>query len=192
MKLITKYKIFENKTITKENIEELVDNYLVNDKFILFLKEKGINFNYSREIQFDSYINNDINIVIFYYDNNENMRLRVDIGKFKGNDVVECKFSFRYDYNNYRLYDYYSELDFVKKNFDMYDNLKEIFINTNNHMISIPFIGTKKEVDDLESFEEKREIVKQLFGDVGELKKDFTCAVESSILLHGDSLFVLF
>jgi len=64
MKLITKYKIFENKTITKENIEELVDNYLVNDKFILFLKEKGINFNYSKEIQFNSYINNDININI--------------------------------------------------------------------------------------------------------------------------------
>lgn len=151
MKLITKYKIFENKTITKENIEELVDNYLVNDKFIIFLKEKGINFNYSREIQFDYYMNNDINIVILYYDKYENMRLRVDISKFKGNDVVECKFSFRYSYNGYRLYDYNSELDFVKKNFDIYDNLKEIFINTNNHMISIPFIGTKKEVDDLES-----------------------------------------
>ena len=46
--------------------------------------------------------------------------------------------------------------------------------------------GSRDDADNNSSQDEKREIVRQLFGDVGELKRDFSCAVESSILLHGE------
>lgn len=49
----------------------------------------------------------------------------------------------------------------------------------------IPVADRDKDGGDNSSQDEKREIVRQLFGDVGELKRDFSCAVESSILLHG-------
>jgi len=34
------------------------------------------------------------------------------------------------------------------------------------------------------------EIMRQIFGEVGELQNDFSCAVESTVLLHG--MYVMF
>lgn len=35
------------------------------------------------------------------------------------------------------------------------------------------------------------EIMRQIFGEVGELQNDFSCAVESTVLLHGMLLYYL-
>jgi len=60
------------------------------------------------------------------------------------------------------------------------DNIKETQAQTRERRG-----GSIDEDENNTSQDEKREIVRQLFGDVGELKRDFSCAVESSILLHG-------
>jgi hypothetical protein len=162
MNLITKYKLFENNELsnksigdlTKNDLSDLVNNYLLTDDFFNFFKSNDINLSKETNItlskgknSFDLLINFDEPRYTYY-----STFFKIISSKFTNMDVGEITLYLKIVYNNYILYEKSLEIDFIKKNDNIYNNIKDFFINSNKEIISTPFVGTKKEVDDAEKF----------------------------------------
>ena len=160
MNLITKYKLFENNELsnksigdlTKNDLSDLVNNYLLTDDFFNFFKSNDINLSKETNItlskgknSFDLLINFDEPRYTYY-----STFFKIISSKFTNMDVGEITLYLKIAYNNYILYEKSLEIDFIKKNDNIYNNIKDFFINSNKEIISTPFFGNKKDVDNLE------------------------------------------
>ena len=77
--------------------------------------------------------------------------IELNIYNYGNSNFYETNFTVKVTYINYILYDKYIQLEFSKSIFGIYEDLKNLFITLNKDIITTPFIGTKKEVDDLEN-----------------------------------------
>jgi len=148
MNLITKYKLFEGKEVTKESIEELAKKYLLNKDFYDYFKSNGIELNFTTDIALKT-PTNEFWLKITYQGDKDS-RLTISMSKFNAMNLFDNTLIFNILYNGYTLYQSFIQVEFTKNIFDIYDNIKDFFINSHREILSTPFIGTKKDVDNLE------------------------------------------
>lgn len=160
MNLITKYKLFENKELdikgindlSKNDLLQLINNYLLGNNYFNYFKSNGINISKDIDISFvknENYFELVINfdeLKNSYYTN----YFSISASKHKNTDVGELKIYLKISYNNYTIFKKSIEIDFLKIGDNIYNNIKDFFINSNREILSTPFIGTKKDVDNLE------------------------------------------
>jgi len=148
MNLITKYKLFESREVNKESIEELAKIYLLNKDFYDYFKSNGVELNFTTDIALKT-PTNEFWLKITYQGDKDS-RLTINMSKFNAMNLFENLLNFNILYNGYTLYQSFIQVEFTKNNFDIYDNIKDFFINSHREILSTPFIGTKKDVDNLE------------------------------------------
>lgn len=149
MNLITKYKLFENNKITDDEIHELINNYLFNKDFISFFSKNDFELNFDYNIKF---IQSNSKITLKLVHINAYSKIELYLYNYGKNDFFEVQFSVKIFYNNYELYDRYIQLETKKNNLKILNSLKELFINLNKEIITTPFKGSIKDIDNLESF----------------------------------------